>query len=51
MLITSQQSGVSQDFSNHRLFFFFFNLLLLLLFACFGGDLKNPRMKETDFSL
>lgn len=31
--------------------FFFFNLLLLLLFACFGGDLKNPRMKETEFSL
>lgn len=49
MLITSQQSGVSQDFSNCRQFFFL--NLLLLLFACFGGDLKNPRTKETEFSL
>ena len=51
MLTLSQQSRVSQDFSNHRHFFFFFNLPLLLLFACFGGELKNPRTKETVFSL
>ena len=38
-------------FLKPQTFFFFFNLPLLLLFACFGGDLKNPRTKETEFSL